>query len=790
VPEPGKQMEQNQQNKPEEIKRAGYTERIQPPAKPTPVPSGNNLKPQRGLTGAEASLYQANNADNVGHTNTPPVVPRRFRNYDLVSRIGIGGMGEVYLARQRTAFGREVAVKIIRSDLMNDITVRKRFLREAEVSAYLKHDHILPMVEFDEEQGRLFLVTPYIKGGTLAKRLKEGSLSLSETQELFTTLVKAVAYLHKRGVVHRDLKPSNIMLDCEEGSERVYVRLIDFGIASLQGQVASAPLTTAGHEMGTLAYMAPERLDGVAAPSNDIYSLGVILYQMLTGRLPEDEVDTMLPDPLADVVKSSTAPNPTQRYPSADDLLKAFEMAYQSLSLSHFRASSANPETPLPGQNTSIPPVSHPSRIPPKTSVVSPITSNRSHEMMLKKTTNMEDNRAQNSTARWENEGGEKPVSIAQPMQTLRPQPSSLRSEVVLSSGKGFFQGEDYEAPTSYLNPQQSQKLSASSQGPSNHSKVVQNGKARSTQPMKKRGFPIVTVISVVILVIVFVIGSIAYSIFQSLNTATVTVMPRIQTVSSTFDLTAKLGQQNLDMNAGIIPARIISSTKSASQQGTTTGRSSCKFLLLDCKQSVSPQDVTNLAAQIRPQVITQITQDIHQQEQTLGATPVGDIVFANEQVTSDPQERAESKTVKVTVSLQGAQEYIKASDARTVAMKMLQNKLAANYSLIQSTVQFSQPVIMNVTPQRDVKIKIAAGGVSRYNMPPSTIADIQKQIAGKSQQDARLIIAQNHDLDPNNISFHLAYGDTFPTNTQQITINQSEPTSLPNVQLTAIPKP
>src|SRR5438477_8810736 len=89
--------------------------------------------------------------------------PLSFSNYDLVRRIAVGGMGEVYLARQRTAFGREVAVKIIRSDLVHDMTARQRFLREAEVNAYLKHDHILPLVEFGEEQGRLFLVTPHIK---------------------------------------------------------------------------------------------------------------------------------------------------------------------------------------------------------------------------------------------------------------------------------------------------------------------------------------------------------------------------------------------------------------------------------------------------------------------------------------------------------------------------------------------------------------------------------------------------------------------------------------------------
>src|SRR5881398_1618977 len=147
---------------------------------------------------------------------------RHFGNYDLVRRIDMGGMGEVYLARQRTAFGREVAIKIIRSDLVHDITSRQRFLREAEVNAHIKHEHILPLFEFGEEQGRLFMVTPYIAGGTLARRLQAGPLSLSEVHQLFTALVKAVAYIHRRGVVHRDLKPSNIMLDEEENSGEVY----------------------------------------------------------------------------------------------------------------------------------------------------------------------------------------------------------------------------------------------------------------------------------------------------------------------------------------------------------------------------------------------------------------------------------------------------------------------------------------------------------------------------------------------------------------------------------------
>ncbi len=116
---------------------------------------------------------------------------RQFGNYDLIRRIDMGGMGEVYLAHQRTAFHREVAVKIIRDDLALDPVARARFFREAEVSAHLKHEHILPLFEFGEFQGRLFLVTPYISGGTLAQRLQAGPVSLAEVQPLFTALVQA-----------------------------------------------------------------------------------------------------------------------------------------------------------------------------------------------------------------------------------------------------------------------------------------------------------------------------------------------------------------------------------------------------------------------------------------------------------------------------------------------------------------------------------------------------------------------------------------------------------------------
>ena len=277
----------------------------------------------------------------------------RFGNYDLVRRIDVGGMGEVYLARQRSVFDREVAIKIIRSDLVHDSIARKRFLREAEVNAHIKHEHILPLYEFGEDQGRLFLVTPYIAGGTLSRRLHAGPLSLSEVHQLFTALVKAVAYIHRRGVVHRDLKPSNILLDEEENTGEIYVRLIDFGIATIQGMAASPPLTTDGTSMGTVAYMAPERLSGIAAPSNDIFSLGVILYQMLTGQLPSAEHRVSLPQPLEYVVNRCIAPLPEGRFATGEELLNAFEHAYEYLNASPSQKKAPSlavpPFPPFPG---------------------------------------------------------------------------------------------------------------------------------------------------------------------------------------------------------------------------------------------------------------------------------------------------------------------------------------------------------------------------------------------------------------------------------------------------------
>ena len=296
-----------------------------------------------------------------------------------------------------------------------------------------------------------------------------------------------------------------------------------------------------------------------------------------------------------------------------------------------------------------------------------------------------------------------------------------------------------------------------------------------------KRGTPIITIISVIIIVVFFVIGGLGYAIYQAFDTATVTIMPQVQTVSTVFNLTAKLGQTNVDSNAGIVPAQVLNSPKSDSKSGTTTGRGGCTILNFPvCEQAVSQNDVDSLDAQIQSSLQSQIEQDLRQQEQTQSLTPIGNIIYTNESSTASPNVGTVSKTVNVTLSLQGSQEYIKTADAREVAKQKLQGKLKPNYTLLDDSVKTSDPVVARGT----VQIKIAAGGVGTYKITPSDITNIQKQIRGKSQQEARAFIAQNANLDPNHIVIKVNYGGNLPGDVQQITVTPVDQSNIPFVQL------
>jgi serine/threonine protein kinase len=263
----------------------------------------------------------------------------RLGAYELVERIGGGGMAEVYRAKQSTAFGREVAIKVIRAGHNEDPSFRERFLREAQAISKLSHPNILPLIEFGEEQNILYLVMPLAREGTLRDLLKQhnGPLSLEEAVPLFVQLCDAVQYAHEEGIIHRDIKPQNVLLQ-----RRTHVLLADFGIAR---DAAETQMTSTGAGIGTVEYMAPEQAIGQADKRSDIYSLGIVLYQLLTGSVPYSgstpfqilmrHTNDALPDPrllnptlpgeIVQVLQGALTKDPQRRFQSAQALGRAVQ---------------------------------------------------------------------------------------------------------------------------------------------------------------------------------------------------------------------------------------------------------------------------------------------------------------------------------------------------------------------------------------------------------------------------------------------------------------------------------
>jgi predicted Ser/Thr protein kinase len=219
-------------------------------------------------------------------------LPTRLGGYELLEELGRGGMGVVYRARQ-LGLDREVAVKMILRGQLATPSERERFRAEAEAAARLDHPHIVPVYEVGEAEGRPFFSMKYIAGRTLAQLLAEHPLPAHEAASILAVVSRAIHFAHENGVLHRDLKPSNILIDSDG-----VPHITDFGLAKRIADPVS--LTKSGAVLGTPSYMAPEQAAGArgeVGPASDVYSLGAVLYHMLTGRPPfqaASPVDTVL----------------------------------------------------------------------------------------------------------------------------------------------------------------------------------------------------------------------------------------------------------------------------------------------------------------------------------------------------------------------------------------------------------------------------------------------------------------------------------------------------------------
>ncbi|MGD9346207.1 MAG: protein kinase, partial [Candidatus Aminicenantes bacterium] len=263
--------------------------------------------------------------------------------YKIEDVVGRGGMGIVYKAED-TKLKRHVALKFLPPELVQDDEARERFVLEARTAAALSHPNICTIHEINEEEGCSFIAMEYVEGQSLKDKLKQGPLGTEEALKIVLQVAEGLGEAHKKGIVHRDIKSANIMI-----TEKSQAKVMDFGLAKVKGGTL---LTREGTTLGTVAYMSPEQAQGEEVDNRtDIWSLGVVLYEMLTGQLPfrgeresailysvvhEDpqplkEAKPDLPVELQQIANRALKKKPAARYTTAEDMLKDLRKYEDSL---------------------------------------------------------------------------------------------------------------------------------------------------------------------------------------------------------------------------------------------------------------------------------------------------------------------------------------------------------------------------------------------------------------------------------------------------------------------------
>lgn len=301
------------------------------------------------------------------------LIGKTLGQFTIVQEVGRGGMATVYKATQKS-INRQVAVKVLPRHFMHDPGFLERFEREVKVISGLEHPHILPIYDYGESDGVPYIAMRFLSGGSMAQMVQRGVSNLTELEKPFQQIGEALDYAHQQGIIHRDLKPGNIMLD-EHGN----AYLSDFGIARVMGSDL-----TGSAIIGTPAYMSPEQAQGGNIDArSDIYALGVVLFELITGTEPFqaetpmsmmlkhlneplpplDRFRSNLPDDLQVVIDTATAKSPDDRYPSASVLAQALATALSENTLAPQNSSP----TPSNAAMTGLPATNEPNTDPDKT---------------------------------------------------------------------------------------------------------------------------------------------------------------------------------------------------------------------------------------------------------------------------------------------------------------------------------------------------------------------------------------------------------------------------------------
>src|SRR3954462_1230895 len=283
--------------------------------------------------------------------------------YRIVSRLGSGGMADVYCAEDQQ-LGRQVALKVLYARFAEDDEFVERFRREASHAAGLQHQHVVSVYDRGEWEGTSYIAMEFVDGRTLKQLVQaEAPMDPVRAIDLTVQILRAARFAHRRGVIHRDLKPHNVIVDSENRA-----KVTDFGIA----RAGASDMTQTGSIMGTAQYLSPEQAQGhPVTPQSDIYSIGVCLYEMLAGHVPftgesavtialkqvqeapvpPSHFNTAVPAPLEDAVLRALAKDPGERFPDADAFIAALEDARAQI-----LAGQAPPAQPPAAFAAAIPP--------------------------------------------------------------------------------------------------------------------------------------------------------------------------------------------------------------------------------------------------------------------------------------------------------------------------------------------------------------------------------------------------------------------------------------------------